>query len=259
MVNANFDSGFAHHCIHGAPVKADVPSQHPITTALNSVAAYGDDPPRLPKHTNEIQTSDRTVRVTFRMDKPVIAWLENLLAPEECDELIHISRIKLQRSTTVDPATGRETVISDRTSAGTFFALRENALIDRLDQRISTVMHWPIENGEGLQILNYQVGGEYKPHFDFFPPEDPGSHVHLAKGGQRVSTMVVYLNDVPGGGNTIFPECNLSVTPHKGSAVYFEYCNRHGQLDKRTLHGGAPVTSGEKWIATKWMRQNRYV
>jgi len=24
------------------------------------------------------------------------------------------------------------------------------------------------------------------------------------------------------------------------------------------LHGGTPVLSGQKWIATKWMRQNRY-
>jgi prolyl 4-hydroxylase len=56
----------------------------------------------------------------------------------------------------------------------------------------------------------------------------------------------------------VFPELGLSVLPKKGSAVYFEYTNSHGQLDHRTLHAGAPVLRGEKWIVTKWMRQRRY-
>ena len=105
-------------------------------------------------------------------------------------------------------------------------------------------MNWPVENGEGLQILNYKVGGEYKPHFDYFPPGDPGSAVHLAKGGQRVSTMVIYLNDVEEAGETTFPDVGLSVTPKKGAAVYFEYCNSQNQVDPLTLHAGAPWQRG---------------
>jgi prolyl 4-hydroxylase len=68
----------------------------------------------------------------------------------------------------------------------------------------------------------------------------------------------MYLNDVEQGGETIFPSIHLSVTPKKGSAVYFEYCNDLGQVDSMSLHGGVPVIAGEKWIATKWMRQRRY-
>jgi prolyl 4-hydroxylase len=68
----------------------------------------------------------------------------------------------------------------------------------------------------------------------------------------------MYLNDVPAGGETVFPKLNLSVVPEKGSAVHFEYCNSLGQIDARTLHGGLPVKEGEKWISTKWMRQRRY-
>lgn len=75
---------------------------------------------------------------------------------------------------------------------------------------------------------------------------------------RRVSTLVIYLNDVEGGGETMFPEVGLSVTPKKGSAVYFEYCNSLGQIDPLSLHCGVPVTAGEKWIATKWMRQGNY-
>ena len=119
-------------------------------------------------------------------------------------------------------------------------------------------MHWPIENGEGIQILHYPVGGEYRPHFDYFPPRDPGSQTHLANGGQRVSTLVMYLNDVEQGGETNFPTLQLSVSPKKGAAAYFEYANSLNQVDPLSLHAGMPVLAGEKWIATKWMRQRRY-
>jgi prolyl 4-hydroxylase len=226
--------------------------------ALAQPSGYHYTTPRFPLAGNIIQTHDRAVRVAMRIAQPMVAVLDNFMSNEECDELVHLSRAKLQRSTIVDPATGQDLVIKDRKSSGTFFALNENPLVERLDQRISEVMRWPVENGEGIQILNYQIGGEYKNHFDYFPPEDPGSAVHLAKGGQRVSTLVMYLNDVEQGGETIFPAIHLAVSPKKGSAVYFEYCNELGQVDAMSLHGGVPVIAGEKWIATKWMRQRRY-
>jgi len=80
----------------------------------------------------------------------------------------------------------------------------------------------------------------------------------MATGGQRVATLVMYLNDVEAGGSTVFPSIGLDVLPRKGSAVYFAYTSDAGETDPRTLHGGSPVTAGEKWIATKWLRQRRY-
>lgn len=214
--------------------------------------------PNFPQTGKAIRTRDRDVSVRLRIAKPVIAVLDDLLSAAECAELIGLSAVKIKRSTVVDPVTGEHKVIDDRGSFGTFFSINENDLIARLDRRIAEVMCWPVENGEGLQILNYKVGGEYKPHFDYFPPDDAGSRQHLANGGQRVSTMVIYLNDVEEGGETSFPSLNLSILPRKGSAVYFEYCDSRGQVDPLTLHAGAPVVAGEKWIATKWMRQGRY-
>ncbi len=57
----------------------------------------------------------------------------------------------------------------------------------------------------------------------------------------------------------MFPEVGLSVCARRGHGVYFEYCDELNQLDALTLHAGAPVTSGEKWAVTKWMRQRRFV
>ncbi|RED61915.1 MULTISPECIES: 2OG-Fe(II) oxygenase [Cohnella] len=205
---------------------------------------------------HSIRTSDQKVRISARLDKPFIIVMDNVLTDEECDRLIALSRDKLERSRTVNPSTGEDMIVEERTSWGTFFQVNEDAFISRLDRRISEIMCRPAENGEGLQILNYQVGAEYKPHFDYFEGAELDNY--LGSGGQRVSTLVLYLNDVGDGGETTFPEVGLSVAPRKGSAVYFEYGNELGQLDRLSLHGGAPVKAGEKWIATKWMRQRAY-
>jgi prolyl 4-hydroxylase len=207
---------------------------------------------------NVIRASDRDVKVLMRCERPQVVVFGDVLSPEECAEMIERSRYRLKRSTTVNPETGQEDVIRNRTSEGIWFQRGEDAFIERIDQRIASLMNWPIENGEGLQILHYNTSGEYRPHFDYFPPDQPGSAVHTARGGQRVATLIVYLNDVQDGGETIFPEAGLSVAGKQGGAVYFRYLNGLRQLDPLTLHGGAPVRAGDKWIMTKWMREREY-
>lgn len=207
---------------------------------------------------NFIDTSDRRVFIGAKVERPVIITFDNLMSHEECDQLIALSQSRMKSSRVVDNETGKEELHPERTSTGTFFNICENEFITTLDRRIAEVMHWPMENGEGIQILNYQPGAEYRAHFDFFPYDLKGSQQHLATGGQRVSTLVMYLNDVEQGGETTFPDVGVSVVPKKGAAVYFEYCNSKGQVDPLTLHAGNPVIKGEKWIATKWMRQHKY-
>ncbi len=252
MVRNRFEPAFAGAAVHGMQTGMAAP-----TATEPRAEGYVYETPRLPPG-NRIIAADREVQVAMRVEQPALAVLDGVLSHEECDELIRRAAAKLQRSTIVDPATGKHETIADRSSEGTFFEINADDFIARLDRRISALMNLPVDHGEGLQILHYGPGGEYKPHFDFFPPGDPGSAVQMATGGQRVSTLVMYLNEVEDGGATIFPELGLSVLPKKGSAVHFEYTNSRGQLDPRTLHGGAPVLRGEKWIVTKWMRQRRY-
>jgi prolyl 4-hydroxylase len=158
----------------------------------------------------------------------------------------------------VDPKTGAYDEHPDRTSSGTHFERAENEVIARIERRISELLGVPVENGEPIQVLRYLPGAEYKPHWDYFDPVQPGNATMLALGGQRVATLVMYLNDVASGGSTVFPEIGLDVLPRRGNAVYFAYAAADGQLDRRTLHGGSPVIAGEKWIATKWLREAAY-
>jgi tetratricopeptide (TPR) repeat protein len=209
---------------------------------------------------NVILIDGHEIRVRDRLAEPEIVVLDNILSDVECELLIDLSRPRLRRTPTFDPKnpTGKGKISSERTSEGMGFLRAENPLIRTLETRIAKLMNVPIENGEELQVLHYATGAEYRPHYDFFPPEDPNSAMYMQRGGQRVATLVLYLNDVEGGGETIFPELDFAVAPSKGGGVYFSYCDDKGTLNRSTLHGGAPVTSGEKWITTKWVRQRAY-
>ncbi|GAB2914882.1 hypothetical protein GCM10027093_61820 [Paraburkholderia jirisanensis] len=208
---------------------------------------------------NVIRAHDRDIDVLMRCERPQLILFGNVLSDSECEQLIERSRDSLRRSTTVNTDDGSEDVIQNRTSEGLYYQRAEDAFIETLDRRFAALTNSPVENGEGLQILHYPVGAEYRPHFDFFPPWQAGSTLHTARGGQRVATLIVYLNDVPGGGATIFPDAGMAVEARRGHAVYFRYTNRAGQVDPLSLHGGAPVTAGDKWIATKWVRERAYV
>ena len=201
----------------------------------------------------------RDIRILMRIDQPMVAVLEGVLSDAECDEAIELARSRLRPSTVVDPATGSNIVADYRDSEGMFFERCENGLISRLDRRIAQLMNCPLEHGEGLQVLRYGPGSHSTPHFDFLIPSNPTNVASLERSGQRVSSLVVYLNDVERGGETVFPDVGLSVLPRKGNAVYFEYSNSRGQLDRRSLHAGAPVLAGEKWAMTKWMRARPFV
>lgn len=120
---------------------------------------YIYEPPRFPMKENIIHTSDRDVQVIARVEKPVVVVLYNLLSPEECDTMISLAKEKqITRSVVIDPKTGMTFVDAARTSSGTFFRFNENELITRLDRRIAEVMNCPIQNGEEIQILNYDIG-----------------------------------------------------------------------------------------------------
>ncbi|RZU03103.1 2OG-Fe(II) oxygenase [Rivibacter subsaxonicus] len=203
-----------------------------------------------------IWAHDREVRVVMAMHDPRVVVFANLLGENECEEIIQLARQRLERSHTVDMSTGDSEVNAARTSEGMFFVRAEHPVCARLEARLAALLNWPVENGEGLQVLRYRPGAEYKPHYDYFDPAQPGTPTILKRGGQRLATIVMYLNTPLKGGGTTFPDVQLEVAPQRGHAVFFSYDRPLPAT--RTLHGGAPVLEGEKWVATKWLRAGRF-
>ena len=213
--------------------------------------------PALAGSPNQLWALDRQVTVLATLRQPRLVVFGGLLSDEECDALVAAAAPRTERSETVVIETGGNEVNASRTSQGMFFGRGETPLCQRIEARIAALLHWPVVNGEGLQVLHYRPGAEYKPHHDYFDPAQPGMAPVLARGGQRVATLVIYLNTPEQGGGTTFPDVALEVAPIKGNAVFFSYDRPHAVT--RTLHGGAPVLAGDKWVATKWLREGEFI
>lgn len=205
---------------------------------------------------SRVHAHDRDVDVLAHLVQPPVVVFGNLLDAAECDALITAARGRLRRSTTVDLATGADEVHEARTSEGMCFARGELPVCARIEARLAALTGWPVENGEGLQVLRYGPGAEYRPHYDYFPPEEPGTECILQRGGQRVASIVMYLNTPGRGGATVFPDARMQVAAVRGNGVFFSYDRPHPMT--QSLHGGAPVLDGEKWVATKWLRERRH-
>ncbi|KAJ6828596.1 putative prolyl 4-hydroxylase 3 [Iris pallida] len=196
----------------------------------------------------------------------------NFLSKGECEYLIALAKPHMEKSTVVDSATGRSKDSRVRTSSGTFLKRGRDKIIRAIEKRIADFTFIPVEHGEGLQILHYEVGQKYEPHYDYFLDE-----FNTKNGGQRIATVLMYLSDVEEGGETVFPaasinssslswynelsECakkGLSVKPKMGDALLFWSTRPDATLDPSSLHGGCPVIKGNKWSSTKWLHVNEY-
>ncbi len=204
-------------------------------------------------------SSEKTAKVKVLSWSPRIFLIENFLTQFECDYMISKSRPELKRSTVVSSTSQEGDIHEARTSKGMFFQQNSTDLILRsVEKRIAELTMLPEANGEGIQILSYGHGEEYKPHYDYFDNSTEGGAQCYNRGGQRIATLIMYLENTEAGGETIFPKANIKVKPVKGNAVLFYNCTPDGKEDPLTMHGGAPVAKGEKWIATKWIRKGEF-
>jgi prolyl 4-hydroxylase len=131
-------------------------------------------------------------------------------------------------------------------------------VVEALERCITKVAGVPELNGEFLQILRYRPGEEFRPHVDYFNERGGGAHRSLADGGQRAQTVLMYLNDAYSGGSTCFPGLQLEIKGRRGDMLQFHNLDADGQGHKDSLHAGMPVTAGEKWLLSQWIRSASY-
>jgi prolyl 4-hydroxylase len=197
-----------------------------------------------------IEIEGRRIVPLLERRNPHLALLDGFLDRDECARLIEEARGDLRPSTVLSAEGQPGTREPGRTSETAWLEGARSPLVQRIIRRAAFVLCWPAANFEGLQVLRYTVGSEYRQHDDFFRATHDAV---LRCGGQRVATLLMYLDTPPRGGATAFPRVHTHVRAHQGQALYFSY--PVPDATSRTSHAGCPVIEGEKWAATLWLRQ----
>jgi prolyl 4-hydroxylase len=187
-----------------------------------------------------------------RVDAPGIDLftLEDFLDQDECLRLIDLISGHLRPS----QVAADYAAAGARTSQTAYLAHLASPVVDALDDKICRTLGLRAPYGEGIQAQRYDVGQEFKPHYDAFLPGSDAYRRRAALRGNRTWTFMVYLNDGMEGGATRFTEIGQAVTPRTGRAVLWNNLDAHGAPNRVTRHCGEPVTSGHKVIITKWFR-----
>jgi len=187
-------------------------------------------------------------------ERPRLRVMSGFATDGECAWLIERAHDRLTRATVVNP-TGAQNVRSVRTNSAVEFQVADmDLVVEAVRARISTAVNLPLPLFEPSQVLHYAPGQEFRPHCDYFDPALPGHADRLRQSGQRIATVLIYLNDDYSGGETSFPRAALSFRGKAGDALFMANVDRGGKPDPSTLHAGTPPGSGEKWIFSQWIR-----
>ncbi|VVC41056.1 Prolyl 4-hydroxylase, alpha subunit,Oxoglutarate/iron-dependent dioxygenase,Prolyl 4- [Cinara cedri] len=122
---------------------------------------------------------------------------------------------------------------------------------DEIDIRIGSITGLCTQTAERYQVVNYGLGGHYIPHHDALVK---GQYIPIF--GNRLVTVLLYLTDIENYGQTAFPMLNIISPVEKGAAlVWYNLQINNGKLNYQSLHGSCPILTGNKWIMTRWLRE----
>lgn len=196
-------------------------------------------------HATSLETVKQITPEVISQDPYIAVW-RGLFGQAEYGYLQHIGTPLMQPAQIVDPRTGLGRLDPVRRSDTTSIPpTEEDLMIQEILATIAVATGTTPTQGEPLNLLRYRVGQEYRPHYDTYPPTRDMI--------QRRYTCIIYINDGYVGGETHFPRLDIAIKGEPGDMLVFDNLDAEGKPDERMQHAGLPVTSGEKWIATRWV------
>eukprot|EP01012_Entosiphon_sulcatum_P039993 TRINITY_DN53613_c0_g1_i1.p1 TRINITY_DN53613_c0_g1~~TRINITY_DN53613_c0_g1_i1.p1 ORF type:complete len:378 (+),score=78.83 TRINITY_DN53613_c0_g1_i1:22-1134(+) len=190
--------------------------------------------------------------------RPRLFLAKQFISRENCDELIKLAAPELNRTEVVGEK-GEGLVSAVRTNTGMFLSRNEHfahPAVRTLMQKVAKFTSSAVENIEPLNILRYTAGQFYRAHMDWFSPQ---YEQLLKRGGQRIATCLVNLNDIEQGGETEFPRAGVKLKGSKGDAIIWWNVDANGKEDDFALHAGTPPANGSvKWAAVAWVHASNF-
>jgi prolyl 4-hydroxylase len=188
------------------------------------------------------------------LENPPIYGIKEFLTHVECQKLIDISKDHMIKSAVVND----KNAISETRTSKTFFVGKHIDMYKLLSERVSNLLNVPIEQQELPQVTLYKYGQFYKEHYDHFNISTESGRNSLKNGGQRIATVLIYLNQPTEGGGTYFKKLGFKVKPRTGSTLLFFPCTFDGRYDPLTLHE-AEEAKDDKWVCQIWIRQRKFL
>jgi prolyl 4-hydroxylase len=183
-------------------------------------------------------------------DGPPIYLVHEFLSDHEANFLIDVGQSCLSRSLTAGDVEDPR-----RTSTNCYF---EQDDLPGLMQKVMSLTNKPLEHCEYPQVAKYEAGQHYDQHFDAFRSQlGPTHQKELTFGGNRLVTVLIYLNNVGEGGATHFPYMDLGIPPRKGTALVFFPSTADGEIDMQALHAALPAID-TKYVSQVWVRERSF-
>lgn len=188
----------------------------------------------------------------YELNKTLFFAEHSVITDSDCKTIIGYAKDSLTKLYTLTPD-GSDGRIAD----GTWLdpSLPE---VNKIQRKVAEASGLPIENQEGFHVIRYIPGGRYDAHHDFFKPDEDYFSTEMSRGGQRLQSWILYLNDGYVGGGTDFPREGFTVVPRQGLLVGWNDTLGQGILNWDSHHAGLPIESGEKWIAVIWIREGTF-
>lgn len=207
-----------------------------------------------PYHNNEPFTTCEYALKTDPYEEPYI--INNIITEDEAKYIIYNASSKFDDSSIL----GQIVDHNIRKSKTAWLHKNDDTVILTIMLRIANIVNLPLENAESLQVVRYEPDGYYKEHHDSCCDNTEICNDFIKRGGQRIKTVLIYLNDDFEEGSTYFPLLNKKYKPPKYSAIIFNpLAKNSNKCHPLALHAGLPVKSGIKYIANLWFREGKFV
>lgn len=208
--------------------------------------------------TDFLSLTDNSHEKNILSPEPLVYTISDFIDDETCDHFIKKAKSSLGTALVADDNKGSTS--KGRTNSNCWIAHNSDSITMKVANDIAKVVGLPVENAESFQVVHYDTEQRYNSHFDAFVKDDTEKNRRLLKrGGQRMITALVYLNDVEEGGHTSFANLKINVSPERRKLLVFHNCypgttKRHAN----SLHAGTPPTKGEKYAFNLWFREQNF-
>ena len=201
-----------------------------------------------------------TCTITRIRQDPIMLEIYPFLSPVECRHLIKIASPGFSRS----PVVNKEGYDKSRTSHTSYIPKSNDPIIKRIETRITEFFNIKLCNLEALQVVRYEPNQQFGYHYDWFDPKIEAGRKEIARGGQRLYTLFVYLNNLSDkefigdeepnrNGNTCFRQQKLCIRPREGLGIFWKNMI-DGELNYNSLHSGIAPKYSTKYGLNVWVR-----